>query len=120
MGRSAARCRDAATPGGVLRISAGFPAPISVTPLGGLGRLVGFSATAPRVRFPGLILSNDGGARRILRGGMTHQLLLDVALIIAMMGALHRFEARLARSAHARRTPRARAIPNPGGKQRED
>jgi len=51
---------------------------------------------------------------------MTHQLLLDVALIIAMMGALHQFEARLARSAHARRTPRARAIPNPGGKQRED
>jgi len=44
---------------------------------------------------------------------MAYQLLLDVALIIVAMGALHRFEARRVRSAHAPRTPRARPVPNP-------
>ena len=86
---------------------------VSFTTLGRLGRFVGCSVTGPRVRFPGLILSNGGGARGLLKSRMTYQLLLDVALIIVAMGALHRFEARRVRSAHAPRTPRARPVPNP-------
>ena len=89
---------------------------ISFTPLGGFGRLLGCPVTVPRVRFPGLIFSNGGGACRILRGVMTYQLLLDVALIIVAMGALHRFEASRFRSAHVRPTPRAQPLPNPGRK----
>ena len=72
--------------------------------------LLGYDALG---EIPPLILSNGGGARRILKSGMAYQLLLDVALIIVAMGALHRFEARRVRSAHAPRTPRARPVPNP-------
>ena len=90
---------------------------ISFTPLGGFGRLLGCSAvTVPRVRFPGLIFCNGGGACRILKGVMAYQLLLDIALIIVAMGALHRFEASRFRSAHVRPTPRAQPLPNPGRK----
>ena len=74
---------------------------ISFTPLGGFGRLVGCAVTGLGRDSP-LILSNVGGARRILKAEMAYQLLLDVALIIVAMGALHRFEARRVRSAHAR------------------
>jgi len=89
---------------------------ISFTPLGGFGRLLGCSVTAPRVRFPGLIFCNGGGACRILKGVMAYQLLLDVALIIVAMGALHRFEASRFRSVRVRPTPRAQPLPNPGRK----
>jgi hypothetical protein len=55
--------------------------------------LLGYGASGEIFR--GLILSNDVADRRIPRGGMAHQLLLDVGLIIVMMGALHGFERRL-------------------------
>jgi hypothetical protein len=93
-------------------------APISFTPLGGFGRLVGCSVAGPRVRFSGSTLRNGGAARRILKGAMAYQILLDAALIIVAMGALHRFEARLVRPAYAPRTRRARPVPNPWSTRR--
>jgi len=68
------------------------------------------------VRFSGSTLRNGSDARRILKGEMAYQILLDAALIIVAMGALHRFEARRVRSAYVRRTSRARGVPNPWGK----
>jgi hypothetical protein len=61
----------------------------------------------------GSTLRNGSDARRILKGEMAYQILLDAALIIVAMGALHRFEARRVRSAYVRRTSRIRPVPNP-------